>query len=757
MDVIALDTETTGVDHWHSARPFFVTIAFENGEQEFWEWSVDPLTRTPKIPKGDVEEIRERITSADRIVTQNGKFDVVALSTIGIRDWLWEKTEDTIIAGHLLASNQPHDLTSMVLHYLGEDLKPFEDAMEKAVKEARRKIQQARLKLRRGKGESDLAGWRIAEEKTPEAPSLSGKRIWRADTWLPRLMWLRDVEGTRKTKPTWETVTREYANADSMATLLLWREMEREIRSRSLWSIYRKRMESIPVAVRIETRGVTSDGREIEQLKIERVAESDNLKNRCVSIAKTYGFDLKMPKGASNGSLRDFCFEVLKLPPVVNKKAKSAAPSLDSKNAIPHYLATLPEKSRARLFVSALSRKRKVDTEISYLESYERFRLPLERGGPDGRGHFLLSPATCDCDGDGRCPVCDHGLGLCMFCRRGEVDLFEPCGENPWGVLHPNLNPTGTDTLRWSSSNPNSQNIKKDPDERGRSLRCCFGPAPGREWWSMDAKNIELRIPAYESGQQEFIDLFERPDDPPYFGSNHLLIAHLLFPREFEECLRTGEAFKTKYKSLYSRTKNGNFAVQYGAVDRPDGTGTADRTYGIPGAQARIKARFAKQEALNQKWIRFAEKHGFVETIPDKSVDPDRGYPILCSRTEWGRVLPTVPLNYHVQGTAMWWTMQAMIRCQAQLDQWRREDGFDGWIVLQVHDELVFDFPKRGLPRLDFEREKKSKLFRTRGTSNLWRIRVLQKLMSRAGDDMGVPTPVGVEYHSENWGKGVTL
>jgi hypothetical protein len=150
----------------------------------------------------------------------------------------------------------------------------------------------------------------------------------------------------------------------------------------------------------------------------------------------------------------------------------------------------------------------------------------------------------------------------------------------------------------------------------------------------------------------------------------------------------------------------------------------------------------------------FATKNGYVETIPDKTVDPTRGYPILCSRTEYGRVLPTVPLNYHTQSTAMYWMSKAMVRCQEELDEWNK-DGYDARMVMQIHDELVFDLPKRREPWVDAENEKKPGAhFRT---SNLWRIRTLQKLMSKGGDDIGVPTPVAAEYHASNWSEGVQL
>jgi hypothetical protein len=169
-------------------------------------------------------------------------------------------------------------------------------------------------------------------------------------------------------------------------------------------------------------------------------------------------------------------------------------------------------------------------------------------------------------------------------------------------VLHPSLNPTGTDTLRWSCSNPNEMNIAK---QEGFNLRLCFGPAPGREWWSLDAKNIELRIPAYESGQKDLIDLFERPDDPPFYGSTHLLNFSVVYPDLWEKELRevglekVGPHCKKKYASTwYQWCKNGGFAVQYGAVDRDDGGGTADRAFHRRGSHSLLTKSILKTGSL---------------------------------------------------------------------------------------------------------------------------------------------------------------
>src|SRR5206468_6879796 len=102
------------------------------------------------------------------------------------------------------------------------------------------------------------------------------------------------------------------------------------------------------------------------------------------------------------------------------------------------------------------------------------------------------------------------------------------------------------------------------------------------------------------------------------------------------------------------------------------------------------------------------------------------------------------------QSTAMEWMQMAMIRCDAQLGEWRAEDGFDGHMVMQVHDELVFDFPQS---RREVRAGGKAKV----AYGNLKRIRRIQQLMEQGGEDIGVPTPVSCEYHALSWAEGVSL
>lgn len=705
--LLALDTETTGLDVRHGARPYFVTTCDEEGRQRFWEWEVDPLTRAVAVPEADRREIAG-ICSAlgPPLVGQNIKFDVAALASIGV-DFHWGHVQDTLVAGHLLHSGQPHDLTSMALMMTGEDVQSFEDALEDACNAARRLCR------------SKLPAWRIAKEGLPEMPSArsGSKRTkrgaesespWKSDAWLPKAVaremgwrepagdcdhaWakclkLPGMECRHCRGHRWWVVTRDYANKDSETTLRLWLAQRDEIERRGLGAIYRERLKILPIVADMEARGVTVSLAELERLLRDHGALSARLGEECVELARAKGYELELPKGASpNGSLRTFCFDVLDLERRYGSKSKTPEPSLD-KHAMAHYKATLDPATDAGRFVNALLDKRKLDTGIAYMESYRKFAVPVE-------------------------------------------------GHPGFARLHPSVNPTGTVGLRFSMSNPNGQNVSTQEDEEGAGVRDTFCPLPGREFWDLDYSNLELRIPAHEAGERIMIDLFEHPDAPPYYGSYHLLVAHKLFPKEFEEASRTtdghldGRLFKERCKQLYKTTKNTDLAAQYGAQKA-----TADRTAKRAGAFEVLQGTFPKTFELSARYVRRAEEHGFVETIPDRTVgDGKRGFPVETQRSEWGRISPTEPFNYHVQSTAGQAINKAMTSIAPVLAGWERATGRPHFIALQVHDSLLFDFPAGG-------------------RRNLPKVEALRAIMERSGEDIGIPLRVSVSWHPKNWGK----
>lgn len=713
--LISLDTETTGTDYKHGAAPFYVTITYAHEDIKkripiFWEFDVLQSREVLYLPE-DVVEIQSEIDKAERIVGQNLKFDAKMLENIGVRI-PFEKVEDTLIAGHLLASHQPHDLTSMMMYYLGIDIEHYEKALEVACHECHKLVKREE----KSDWKQPIAKYRTAKKGLADMPSAKEK-CWRLDYWLPRM--LAKELNYDPTHSYWK-VLQNYSNADSYYTLALWEVMEKKLKEEGLWKIYRERMRLPSIIKGMEGRGVTQSIERTAEIVSTYEAESSQLEDCCISIAEQeYGYPLNLPTGGRNASLVDFIHGKQGLGLKCIKYTDKGNPSFDAET-LEHLDHTLNPDNPGYHFIRNYAQKKKRDKFLGDLEGYKRYWIYLK--------------------------------------------------ENPgWAILYPSLNQTGSGTLRFSSSNPNSQNLgrKEIPCIRcfgdgcekcnhlgydPRTIRYCFGPLPEREWYSLDAKNLERRIPAYEASEEESIRLFEHSDDPPYYGSEHGLVAHLLWREEFEAC-GDARAFKKKYSStLNAWTKNGNFALQYNC-----GRHKANATFHHPNAYDLIKGRFAKQEKLNQHWIRFAKKTGYVETIPDKLVDPTRGYPLFCQRGIDYSISPTIPLSYHIQGTAMWWMAIAMVAVQEQLDKWNKDrvDGEGFYLIMQIHDELVFDFPKSKVhPDVDTKREKETG--ESSFLSNLWRVRVLQKLMEKCGDRIGIPTPVNVEYHAYCWSESKT-
>ena len=83
MTIIAVDTETTGLDLFHQTRPFLISTLTEDSVARVWRWDVDPKTRMPIVNSDDLDEIGDYL-SGHTLVFHNAIFDLRALSTVGI-------------------------------------------------------------------------------------------------------------------------------------------------------------------------------------------------------------------------------------------------------------------------------------------------------------------------------------------------------------------------------------------------------------------------------------------------------------------------------------------------------------------------------------------------------------------------------------------------------------------------------------------------------------------------------------------------
>lgn len=659
--LLSLDTETSGVDFAHGVQPFLITTCQDNNEQLYWEWDVNPLTRRTEVVREDVYELVKLLDQAEEIVFQHGKFDIRALESIGLK---WKKAWWHKVHDTLFSG---HLLASSEPHDLtAQAVKYLGIDIEPYELELHKCVLECRKLIKR-----EFPTWRYAKEGDPMLPSTKGEKVWKNDYWTPRAVAV--AKKLPKDHKYW-TALSSYANIDSSVTLEIRKVHKKLMEERGLTKIYDSRRKLIKVIHEMECNGVTFSMKRWNELMPK--FQKEELASEKVCIGLSGGKLDRLPKNGSSKALHEVIFKRFKLPEVKVKKKnkKTDTPSIN-KQAIATWLATLDPKSSAFVFIKNLKKNRGYNTAIGYSESYKKFGIRFQTS-----------------------------------------DFYK---------LHPSFNATGSDTLRFSCSNPNGQNISKLSDA---NLRYMFGPRLGREWWSLDYCNLELVLPAYECNEEEMIQLFERPNDPPYFGSQHLLIAHILHPKEFEECLAKGLDFKKVYKdTLYQWTKNGDFAVTYGAIEE---SGTADTAYHMKGAQRLIKQRLKKLTDLNNYYVDYAKKHGIVYTMFDKDIGG--AYPIMAARDEWGRIKPTAALNYHVQGSAMWAMCKAMIRVNDYLNSLNN----GSFITLQVHDELVLDLPVA-----------------KPGTSNEPVIMNVKRLMEQSGDDLGVPLRTSVSYHPNNWSK----
>ena len=240
--------------------------------------------------------------------------------------------------------------------------------------------------------------------------------------------------------------------------------------------------------------------------------------------------------------------------------------------------------------------------------------------------------------------------------------------------LHTSFNQTVASTGRLSSSDPNLQNIPIRR-ELGRDIRRGFVPRPGWVLLAADYSQIELRLLAHLSHDPAFVEAFNAG------GDIHRQTAAIIFDVPLDAV--TGE--------MRGRAKTINFATIYG-----QGPHALSRQLKIPQAEAKefIAKYFERfrgiKEFLDSR-VEFAREHGYAQTIFGRR----RFIPELRDRSFNVRAFgERTAANSPIQGSAADLIKVAMIRIERAL----RAGALNTKMLLQVHDELVFEVPP---PELD--------------------------------------------------------
>ena len=274
------------------------------------------------------------------------------------------------------------------------------------------------------------------------------------------------------------------------------------------------------------------------------------------------------------------------------------------------------------------------------------------------------------------------------------------------GRVHSSFNQTVAATGRLSSSNPNLQNIPMRTPE-GAEIRKAFVPADDDHLLvASDYSQIELRLVAALSGDEGMVSAFREGRDI------HTATAALVFDVPFEEVSRHQR----------NQAKTINFAILYGAgsqrlmqqleISRQEASDLIKNYY----------ERFTGLKRFMSGAVENAREEGYVTTLLGRK----RNLRDINSKSGLARSLAErMAMNTPIQGTAADMIKIAMIR----IDEVLRQGNYRTKMVLQVHDELVFDMPKDEVETL---------------------VPVIEKLMREAIPDLAVPIVVETDK-GDNW------
>lgn len=286
------------------------------------------------------------------------------------------------------------------------------------------------------------------------------------------------------------------------------------------------------------------------------------------------------------------------------------------------------------------------------------------------------------------------------------VDALPNLVNKETGRVHSSFNQTVAATGRLSSSNPNLQNIPMRTPE-GAEIRKAFVPRDENHLLvASDYSQIELRLVAALSGDKGMVEAFQQGRDI------HTATAALVFDVPFEDVTR----------SQRSQAKTINFAILYGAgsqrlmqqleITRKEASDLIKNYY----------ERFTGLKDFMNTSVETAKEEGYAMTMLGRK----RNLRDINSKSGLARSMAErMAMNTPIQGTAADMIKIAMIR----IDNALREGNFKTKMVLQVHDELVFDMPKNEVDTV---------------------VPIIEKLMREAIPDLPVPIVVETDK-GDNW------
>lgn len=665
---IGFDTEGTGLLLFHGDLPFMCCFSanqqvFWGKSQVCWEWPVNPMTRTPIYDMNDLYEIvgwfYKQIVDMDgksvvpiQWYLHNAKYDVRAIVKaieaclnqihqgslpltqieedqvrllLQFKSQVYEyldRCQDTLPMSHAINNLGSHGLKDQGIKFLNI---PEDD------KEILQGQVEACLVLAR------LLGWKVASAANCPLVDKPKDGWWIMDMWVPAAirLWAKtnlshllldtipqEVNPYLTSDEEWDTIfnyCKKYCLTDCDRTRLLGEFFEVQLRKDGVYDAYLLNQRQLAVSYRMEEHGLPFLR---EEAKLEQ--------QRLVSIARQSEGKARLISGRSNLNLN---------------APEQVAMVLASRFGIDIERTT----KKGSLTVD------KDELEELYIDLDQRITMNGETHLREVQEFVLYAMATKKC------------LKAANTDIAGYIEKCLP--ENSYYVLHPNFNTTGTDTPRYSSSDPNGQNIQKGKGvlveaikRIGFNLRKLFGPPPGRKWYAIDGKQLQVVIAAYTSGVPLLRRAVERGDD-----------LHEFTQRKLAEILR--QEYNPDDEAQRGLAKNCNFGYLFGA-----GEGKTDETAHFPGLYPRLVELFPEARDRIKSDIKFVKEFGFIWAG--------------CYRLYVPSEKPYSATVYKVQG------LEAVIIKEAMRVIHEGTVHSDVCLFMTIHDEIIIDVPADDPPEL---------------------------------------------------------
>lgn len=651
-NLIAFDTETTGLGVWHGDKPFAFSFANEEGDVRYIEFQVDPFTREVQPDLMALQEMR-RVLEDKRVtkVMHNANFDVRMMQ----RGWgidVRGPMHDTLFMAHCVDSLEPsYGLKQLSDRYLDYDTEDRDELL---------------VATRQARNIAKKLGWKLGVKVSMDAGTQKLKEAAAvpADYWMPGELACRDERYSG-----WADVCEQYARKDVERTLLLYHYyligFEECDGSRLA---YEDELKLWPTMHRMEERGV--------QIHLGTVLADIK---RLAGEAKSWKQQVtkKAWKGFNINSHQQIARLAKKLQLRITDRTDTGKISTTAK-VLGKYLSNPT--------ILALFKYRACVSGLRFRYQYQMLRVkdPLTKGWVLHPHYNQVGPATrrLSCQGPNlqNVPIrasagafahrMEVGVRNCFVPRPGytwylfdyhqlEVAVFASCSEEPTMLAAiragKDLHSECTDRTWGGQDNPASV--------KACSLALCLlrsnqepSKAVLKIWRTLGIK--ERMIPKMTLTDRRRV-------------SEHWLSL-------FDYSIVRAEA-SIGVKSSRTKTKMLLFAKIFGGG--PNAVKDLLLVDTLTEAQEFLTT-YARSFPGVDPWIQRisaeGRRNGYILNIYGHriSVNPQKAYRAA---------------NYTVQGSAAALLKSAMVRC----DTYLRESGIDGHLVMTIHDEIVFEIHKK--------------------------------------------------------------